>query len=200
MRPEFVTALIELLNRIEINTPRSVGESADESERIYVDASQGRWGLAWWEAGNLRDRSGIFPSWLKEKPIAYKELYAAEMGLRECKERKLKNVTIISDNKNVVSWMSRWCAGPPLIMSWLQRLRNDYYYIYIYSREGLQNMINSVSREAEKANLRLAVGQSKTAWMSFGKVARSENDPVRKRKRKSYWIVCCFCAVVSINQ
>ena len=127
MRPEFVTALIELLNRIEINTPRSVGESADESERIYVDASQGRWGLAWWEAGNLRDRSGIFPSWLKEKPIAYKELYAAEMGLKECKERKLKNVTIISDNKNVVSWMSRWCAGPPLIMSWLQRLRNDYY-------------------------------------------------------------------------
>ena len=54
----------------------------------------------------------------------------------------------------------------------------DDVALFSDSMEGLQNMINSVSREAEKANLRLAVGQSKTAWISFGKVARSENDPV----------------------
>ena len=127
MRADFITSLIELLNRIEVNRPRNVGESQEESERIYVDASQDRWGLAWWAAGNLHYRSGKFPGWLTDKPIAYKELYAAEMGLVESVKRNLTNVTIISDNKNVVSWMSRWCAGPPIIMSWLQRLLTVYY-------------------------------------------------------------------------
>ena len=37
------------------------------------------------------------------------------------------------------------------------------------SAEGLLGMVESTAREAAPANLRLAVGESKTAWMTFGK-------------------------------
>ena len=122
MSKAFIADLVELIDTVEKNRPRKVNEKSVASFEIFVDASDQGWGLAWTEHGDLKYKAGRFPFWLKDSSIAYKELYAAEQGMNLVRQKNLRNSTLISDNKNVVSWLTRWRAGPPKVMSWLKKL------------------------------------------------------------------------------
>lgn len=133
MGPFFVQHLANLLRRIEKNAPRSLknifGKTFPQRShaQLWVDASDKGWGAVLLYETQLKICSGVFPASMKVSPIAYRELYAFEHGLRWAQSFGVGPVKVYSDNTNVVSWINRWSAGPPFVMQWLLRLYQEFY-------------------------------------------------------------------------
>lgn len=110
-----------ILLRISTAGPRPVKGHSPDTFEIYSDASENGWGLAWY-GDHLELRHGSFPPFLRDAHIGLKELWGAYKAIQRSPEDR--NIRLFVDNTNVLSWLTRWTAGPPLACSLLRKIHS----------------------------------------------------------------------------
>lgn len=106
-----------LLDNAPISLP-SVNSPLDRTE-LFTDACESGWGVVWFDGTKTVIHKGVFPPFLRDEPIAIKELWAVLKGIQKVKGQHLR---LYCDNTNVVAWVRKWHANPPLATSLLRRL------------------------------------------------------------------------------
>lgn len=114
--------LTRLISLLVEGAPYRIQENCDDvSPWVFSDASNTKWGLVWFE-DQIRYASGEFPTGIQEQHIAIKELWAALQAVQKMSHRRIEKYTLFCDNQNVVSWLQKWHARPPLASEILRRI------------------------------------------------------------------------------
>eukprot|EP00760_Papus_ankaliazontas_P036859 PhM_4_TR8398/c2_g2_i1/m.62673 len=111
--------LSQIAHILLANKPYSVPEAIRVVTELYTDASESGWGVVS-AAKGITLAKGRFPFFLREQPIALKELWAVLEGVKSAPKKH--GIHVFCDNTNVVSWVRKRLAGPPLACSLLRRL------------------------------------------------------------------------------
>lgn len=114
--------LLSVMSLLVANKPHQVRAEDTEEIPLYTDACETGWGAVL-EGSSIKVTQGSFPSFIREQPIAIKELWAVIEGIKRVNEKG--TVHIFCDNTNVVSWISKWHANNAMATRLLKKLYQE---------------------------------------------------------------------------